>query len=106
MRYCLHLIRSMVSTGDEAVLQDFTDQGAINQIISKSQCAQIEQYMTLLCDMFSCVLAILTKIIAHRKVTESAVDIEMQCDMLFILSALCESDVHRKVWLKPNTTQL
>ena len=35
MRYCLHLIRSMVSTGDEAVLQDFTDQGAINQLISE-----------------------------------------------------------------------
>ena len=33
MRYCLRLIRSMVSTGEEQVLQDFTDQGAINQLI-------------------------------------------------------------------------
>ena len=46
---------------------------------------------------FVCFAAILTKIIAHRKQIESVVDIEMQCDMLFILSALCESDVHRKV---------
>ena len=33
MRYCLRLIRSMVSSGEEQVLQDFTDQGAINQLI-------------------------------------------------------------------------
>ncbi len=29
--------------------------------------------------------------------TQDAVDIEMQCDMLFILSTLCEGDMHRKV---------
>ena len=46
---------------------------------------------------FVCFAAILTKIIAHRKQIESVVDIEMQCDMLFILSAICENDVHRKV---------
>ena len=44
-----------------------------------------------------CLAAILSKIIAHRKQLETAVDIEMQCDMLFILSAICENDVHRKV---------
>ena len=37
MRHCLRLIRSMVSTGDDAVLQDFTDQGAVNQLISQYQ---------------------------------------------------------------------
>ena len=35
MRYCLRVLRSVVSTGDEVVLQDLADQGAINQIISK-----------------------------------------------------------------------
>ena len=35
MRLCLRLIRSMVSHGGEPVLQDITDQGAINQITSK-----------------------------------------------------------------------
>ena len=34
----------------------------------------------------------------RRKQEEHVVDVEMQCDMLFILSALCENDVHRKVW--------
>lgn len=34
MRYCLRLIRSIVSTGQETVLQDLADQGAINQISS------------------------------------------------------------------------
>ena len=37
MRRCLRLIRSMVSTVDESVLQDLADQGAINQLISKLQ---------------------------------------------------------------------
>ncbi|XP_062615202.1 cilia- and flagella-associated protein 69-like [Saccostrea cucullata] len=35
MRHCLRLLRSVVSTGDEGVLQDLSDQGVINQIISK-----------------------------------------------------------------------
>ena len=35
MRYCLRVLRSVVSTGDEVALQDLADQGAINQIISK-----------------------------------------------------------------------
>lgn len=26
-----------------------------------------------------------------------SIDIEMQCDMLFIVSSLCEGDTHRKV---------
>ena len=29
--------------------------------------------------------------------TDDAVDIEMQCDMLIILSLLCDGDMHRKV---------
>ena len=35
MRHCLRLLRSVVSTGDEAVLQDLSDQGVINQLVSK-----------------------------------------------------------------------
>ena len=34
MRRCLRLIRSMVSTMEENVLQDLSDQGAINQLTS------------------------------------------------------------------------
>lgn len=35
MRYCLRLLRSMVSVGDEALNQDLVDQGAINQIVGE-----------------------------------------------------------------------
>ena len=28
-----------------------------------------------------------------------AIDVEMQCDMLFIVASLCEGDTHRKVKL-------
>ena len=30
-------------------------------------------------------------------VVEDAIDVEMQCDMLFILSVLTDGDIHRKV---------
>ena len=30
---------------------------------------------------------------------DDALDVEMQCDMLFILSVVCETDMHRKVGL-------
>ncbi|VDI03562.1 Hypothetical predicted protein [Mytilus galloprovincialis] len=72
MRYCLRLIRSIVSTGQETVLQDLADQGAINQI--------------------STILHNATQ----SKDSDDAIDIEMQSDMLFILSCLCEGDMHRK----------
>lgn len=29
-----------------------------------------------------------------------AIDIEMQCDMLFLVASLCEGDTHRKVIIK------
>lgn len=35
MRYCLRLLRSMVSVGDEVLNQDLVDQGAINQIVGE-----------------------------------------------------------------------
>jgi len=38
MRWCLRLVRSVVFTCDEAVLADFTDQGAISQFVCKSHC--------------------------------------------------------------------
>lgn len=33
----------------------------------------------------------------QSKDSDDAIDIEMQSDMLFILSCLCEGDMHRKV---------
>ncbi|KAK3587960.1 hypothetical protein CHS0354_014478 [Potamilus streckersoni] len=72
MRYCLRVLRSVVSTGDEAVLQDLSDQGAINQLIN-----------------------ILNSAISSNT-EDDAIDIEMQADMLLILSGLCDGDMHRK----------
>ena len=37
MRQCLRLIRSMVSTGEDVILQDFMDQGAIGQLTGQSK---------------------------------------------------------------------
>jgi len=36
MRYCLRLLRSMTSIGDELVNQDMVDQGAIDQLVGTS----------------------------------------------------------------------
>lgn len=33
----------------------------------------------------------------YKSEADIAVDLEMQSDMMFILSALCEHDIHRKV---------
>lgn len=72
MRYCLRVLRSVVSTGDELALQDLADQGAINQLIT-----------------------ILTNAI-HSNTEDDAIDVEMQSDMMMILSCLCDGDMHRK----------
>ncbi|XP_077978018.1 cilia- and flagella-associated protein 69-like [Glandiceps talaboti] len=72
MRYCLHIIRCMVSLGDDAVTQDLVDQGAVNQVINILNNA------------------------CHSQDEDDAIDLEIQCDMLFIVSAFCEGDLHRK----------
>ncbi|XP_030849365.1 cilia- and flagella-associated protein 69 [Strongylocentrotus purpuratus] len=72
MRYCLHLMRSVVSLNDSEVNQDLVDQGAINQLLD--------------------ILLSATR----SSIEDDAIDVEMQCDMLFILSVLCESNIHRK----------
>ena len=55
MHHCLRLMRSMVSTNKESVLQDFVDQGAINQINSRS-CGEsfCSQMRVQLCIYFYC----------------------------------------------------
>ncbi|XP_072179845.1 cilia- and flagella-associated protein 69-like [Diadema setosum] len=72
MRYCLHLMRSVVSLNDAEVNQDLVDQGAINQLLD--------------------ILLSATR----SSIEDDAIDVEMQCDMLFILSVLCEGNMHRK----------
>ncbi|XP_069504466.1 cilia- and flagella-associated protein 69 [Ambystoma mexicanum] len=73
MRYCLRLMRSMVSLGNETVNQDLCDQGAISQL-----------------------LGILNQTANCSKEKEDATVLEIQADILFILSTLCENDLHKK----------
>ncbi|KAG9476552.1 hypothetical protein GDO78_003215 [Eleutherodactylus coqui] len=73
MRYSLRLLRSMVSVGDETVNQDLCDQGAISQLLET-----------------------LKKVMAGAEASNDAVLLEIQCDLLFILSSVCDTDVHRK----------
>nr|CAB3227189.1 uncharacterized protein C7orf63 [Phallusia mammillata] len=70
MRFCLRLLNAIVSSGNEATAQDLCDQGVISQLLNILQNFFVE--------------------------SDDAMDVEMQCDMLYILSTLCESDIHRK----------
>ena len=72
MRLCIRVIRNMCATNEEEVCQDLSDQGLINQLVAI---------------LLSCSSSI---------ESNDAVDIEIQCDMLFILSFLCEDNMHRK----------
>jgi len=48
MRQCLRVMRSVVATYDDAVLADFTEQGAIHQLA----CQLMLQLLALLFDVF------------------------------------------------------
>ena len=61
MRHCLRLMRSVVSTEDEVVLQDMSDQGAINQLLGMStililECDGMSTILILQCDGMSAIL--------------------------------------------------
>ncbi|XP_042331530.1 cilia- and flagella-associated protein 69 isoform X2 [Sceloporus undulatus] len=71
MRYSLRVLYSVVSLCDDAVNLDLCDHGAIHQL-----------------------LGILKT--ATSKYKEGAIVMEIQTDILLILSTLCENDVHRK----------
>ncbi|KAF1558042.1 Cilia- and flagella-associated protein 69, partial [Eudyptes schlegeli] len=73
MRYSLRVLRSVVSLYDDAVNLNLCDQGAISQLLD------------------------ILKYAAHKsKEKEDAILLEIQADILFLLSALCENDLHRK----------
>ncbi|XP_068790868.1 cilia- and flagella-associated protein 69 isoform X2 [Struthio camelus] len=73
MRYSLRVLRSVVSLYDDAVNLNLCDQGAISQLLD------------------------ILKYAANKsKEKEDAILLEIQADILFILSTLCENDLHRK----------
>ncbi|NXM37389.1 CFA69 protein, partial [Oxyruncus cristatus] len=73
MRYSLRVLRSVASTYDDAVKLNLCDQGAISQLLD-----------------------ILRYAANRSKGKEDAILLEIQADTLFILSVLCENDLHRK----------
>ncbi|NWX15769.1 CFA69 protein, partial [Aegotheles bennettii] len=73
MRYSLRVLRSVVSLYDDAVNINLCDQGAISQLLD-----------------------ILKYAAEKSKEKEDAILLEIQADTLFILSVLCENDLHRK----------
>ncbi|NWW80136.1 CFA69 protein, partial [Climacteris rufus] len=73
MHYSLLVLRSLVSLYDDAVNLNLCDQGAISQLLD-----------------------ILKYAVNKSKEKEDAILLEIQADILFILSALCENDLHRK----------
>ncbi|NWY41672.1 CFA69 protein, partial [Sylvia atricapilla] len=73
MRYSLRVLRSVVAIYDDAVSINLCDQGAINQLLD-----------------------ILKYAADKSKEKEDTILLEIQADILFILSVLCENDVHRK----------
>ncbi|NXH45937.1 CFA69 protein, partial [Dicaeum eximium] len=73
MRYSLQVLRSVVALYDDAVSINLCDQGAISQLLD-----------------------ILKYAADKSKEKESTILLEIQADVLFILSVLCENDVHRK----------
>ncbi|NXN32982.1 CFA69 protein, partial [Nycticryphes semicollaris] len=73
MRYSLRVLRSVVSLYDDAVNLNLCDQGAISQLLD------------------------ILKYAANKsKEKEDAILLEIEADTLFLLSALCENDLHRK----------
>ncbi|XP_020355716.1 cilia- and flagella-associated protein 69 isoform X3 [Oncorhynchus kisutch] len=72
MRYCVRLLRSMVSLGNEAINQDLFDQGAMSQL-----------------------LVIIMQMEGSPE-EEDVITLEIKADIQLILSALCENNPHRK----------
>ncbi|NWT90022.1 CFA69 protein, partial [Lanius ludovicianus] len=73
MRYGLRVLRFVVSLYDDAVNINLCDQGAINQLLD-----------------------ILKYTVNKSKEKEITILLEIQADTLFVLSVLCENNLHRK----------
>ncbi|XP_062844662.1 cilia- and flagella-associated protein 69-like [Trichomycterus rosablanca] len=72
MRYCIRLLRCMASLSNDLINQDLSDQGAISQLLG------------------------LLKRFQERKEEEDAVSVEIQTDVLVLLSSLCDEDMNKK----------
>ncbi|XP_030203728.1 cilia- and flagella-associated protein 69 isoform X1 [Gadus morhua] len=74
MRYCVRALRSMTALEDELLSQDLCDQGAIGQLLGVLM--QMED--------------------GTPEEDQDPIGLEIKSDIQLVLSALCETDLHRK----------
>ena len=91
LRYILRLFRSLVSNRDDRIQLDLCDQGIIPSITGLSACG--EQ----MCRSFARFEGFLRRVTQQTSMQMDHIDLDIICDGLFVLSCLCEQDVHRKV---------
>ena len=75
LKYCLRVLRSIVSTSNEQAIQDLTDQGALTILSNVLRSYANNE---------------------HEQRVNDQIDVEIQCDILFVLTCVCENDLHRK----------
>lgn len=119
MRYCVRLLRSMASLGNEAINQDLFDQGAISQLLGNDRRNLPFWNITAIMDIlisnasltkdlcFSIILSTTFPVIIMQMEgspeEEDVITLEIKADIQLILSALCENNPHRKVKLRSRT---
>lgn len=89
LRYILRLFRSLLSTRDERLQVDLCDQGVIPSITGNERYSSDKT--------IRCFSGYLRRMTQQKSMHMDNVDLDIICDGLFVLSTLCELDVHRKV---------
>lgn len=100
MQRCIRVLRSVTALGERAVDQDLCDQGAINQLLGnvgldpeeEVHCKHCCTVIGVLCLFLSGVLILMEA----ASDEDDAVTVETMSNIQLILSALCETDLHRK----------
>lgn len=76
LKYCLRMLRSLVTTGNEIAIQDLTDQGALDSLTA------------------------ILKSYSRPEAQIDHIDVEILGDVFYTIAVTCEKDTHRKVNLK------
>ncbi|KAF8571317.1 hypothetical protein P879_03522 [Paragonimus westermani] len=110
MRYCLRLIRNLIESSDERLIESLASHGIVQLLVSLlpmvSVCEHTERPHEELKSFGPQRVhkrgrkhdnnAISKTISNEKRLEEDVVGLEMQTDMLFILAKICEKDVQKK----------
>ncbi|CAL8081359.1 unnamed protein product [Calicophoron daubneyi] len=112
MRYCLRFIRSLISTDDERLMNEFVTEGLISLLVSLIFKVTLRRPQAKPHTELTKTGAIpgqgrreaertnaLEGEANEEEYEEDAVGLEMQCDVLYILAKLCEDNLGRKEML-------